>query len=205
LNDLKQTDIVISMKIAKKTKPLSYLKINLIGKRLILRPYKFSDFKKCKASHVARLPSSNKFDKPIGAGKELNYEKFKVRVQRFRVLGVNRHHFIFGVFDKHSEVYIGQIDLLMINQEIRWGNLGYHIQNQYYGKGYATEASILALKVAFKLLDFHRIEAAMELDNLASEKVAKNIGLEFEGKRKKFFPNDGGIDMNVYATNAIDY
>jgi RimJ/RimL family protein N-acetyltransferase len=88
---------------------------------------------------------------------------------------------------------------------LKWGNLGYHIQNQYWGKGYATEACRRALQIAFQELGFHRVEAATELKNKASIQVAKNIGMLFEGKRVKYFPDNGGIDMVVYGANAIDY
>ena len=149
-------------------------------------------------------PAVSKFDEPIPAANESVFGKFKERVQRYRSHGKDRHHFVFGVFDRISGNYVGQIDLFMINRQLLWGNIGYQVQNQYCGKGYATEGARLVLLAAFELLGFHRIEAAMELGNKASRKVAAKIGLKSEGKRKKNFPDNGGIDMTVYATNAID-
>lgn len=184
---------------------LSYLKICITGKRLVLRPYKFSDFKRCRASHLARLDPVNKYDEPIPTPMESDPEKFKARLKHQRSNAKDRKLYIFGLFDKKSQIYIGQIDLFVINEQLRWANIGYHIQNQYFGHGYASEASNLALKAAFKHLNFHRIEAAMELDNKSSQRVAGKIGLRFEGIRKNFFAHNGGIDMKVYATNAIDY
>jgi ribosomal-protein-alanine N-acetyltransferase len=182
-----------------------YSKILLSSKRLVLRPYRVSDFKRCKASHNGRVTSENKYDEPVPTPASNGLIEFKERLKRQRINGKDEHHFIFGVFDKKSEMYLGQIDIFTINRQLQWGNLGYHIQNQYFGKGYASEASKLALTMAFKHLGFHRIEAAMELDNKASEKVALRAGLIFEGVRKKFCPDDGGVDMKVFAANAIDY
>jgi [ribosomal protein S5]-alanine N-acetyltransferase len=145
------------------------------------------------------------FDAPVPAGKEPSSKKFEERVQRYRASGKARDIFVFGIFDRRSDAYLGQIDLFMLNSRLRWGNIGYHVQNLHYGQGYASEAAALALRAAFKQLDFHRIEAAMESKNRASKKVAINIGLKFEGVRKKFFPDDGGIDMAVYAANAVDH
>lgn len=177
----------------------------MIGKNLILRPYKLSDFKKCKISHESRLPVTNKFDVPISLCAETDYQKFKSRIIRYQERALNREHYVFGLFEKDNDKHIGHIDILAINKEIKWGNLGYHVQNHSFRKGYATEGCKLALKAAFEHLDFHRIEASMETRNKASKKVAINLNLDFEGKRRKFFPADGGTDMWVYATNAIDY
>ncbi len=184
---------------------INYLKIELAGKNLILRPYKLSDFKICMNSHANRLPATNKFDAPISLCQETDYKKFKERVTRYRTRGKNKEHYVFGLFEKETNVHVGHIDILTINQQISWGNLGYHIQNHSYRKGYATEGCKLALKAAFEHLNFHRIEASMEIKNKASRKVALALNLDFEGKRRKFFPADGGTDMWVYATNAIDY
>lgn len=137
-----------------------YKKIRLLSKRLELRPYRFADFKSLQESHKNRVAPVDKFDEPIPTSKEPDYGKHKARITRHRSHGKDEHHFIFGVFDRKSGVYIGQIDFFTINKQLRWGNIGYHIQNQYYGNGYATEAGSLALKAAFKFLGFHRIEAS---------------------------------------------
>ncbi len=182
-----------------------YIKIHLLSPRLEIRPYRFSDFKVLQESHRNRIAAADRFDEPIPTSREADYEKYKERLERHRSLGRNEDHFIFGVFDRKKGSFVGQVDLYTINRQLRWGNIGYHIQNQYYGKGYATEAGRLGLVAAFKFLGFHRVEAAMELDNKASQRVAVKLGLSFEGKRLKFFADSGGIDMKVYATNAIDY
>lgn len=190
---------------SRKLGKIPYSKILLSSNRLVLRPYRVSDFKRCKTSHNSRIATENKYDTPIPTPASKDLIEFKERLKRQRINGKDGHLFIFGVFDKKSEKYLGQIDIFTINSQLQWGNLGDHIQNQYFGKGYATEASKLALTMAFKHLGFHRIEAAMELDNKASQKVALRAGLIFEGVRKKFFPDDGGVDMKVFAANAIDF
>lgn len=182
-----------------------YLRIVAKSKRIVLRPYKLTDFKKLKESQDGRLANKNSFDEAIPTPNSINYKEFKKRVERQREHGKMRVHFIFGVFDKISGSFIGQVDIFVINKQLRWANLGYHIQNQHWGKGYATEACKLGLRVAFKSLNLHRVEAATELRNKASIKVAKNIGMIYEGKRAKFFPDNGGIDMVVYGMNQIDF
>jgi ribosomal-protein-alanine N-acetyltransferase len=192
------------MRINRKNE-IKYSQIKISGRRLLLRPYTFSDFKILRVSHNERLPKLNKFDEPVAPASESEFIKFKERVRRYRYLAEEGHQFIFGIFDIKSKAYIGQVDILTLNKQLRWGNLGYHIQNQYFGKGYATEAAKLGLNISFQFLNFHRIESATEVANKASKKVALKAGLILEGKRAKFFANEGGIDMVVYATNVIDY
>lgn len=182
-----------------------YSKIQMVGPRLKLRSYNFSDFRILKASHEQRSLKLNRFDEPVSAAKETDYRKFKDRVMRYRRVAKEGRQFVFGIFEKKSGVYIGQIDFFVINKQLRWANLGYHIQNQYFGKGFATEAAKLGLAIAFRKLNLHRIEAATEPSNKASQKVARRAGLLLEGKRKKFFSDDGGVDMIIFATNAFDY
>ena len=193
------------MKTTRQRKALPYQRIYIFGKRLVLRPYKLSDHKPLQTSHNLRLQPVNKYDEPIPTAKEADRVKYGARLQRQRQNGKEGHHFIFGAFDKASGVFIGQIDLFTINQQLRWANIGYHIQNHCFGNGYATESVVLGLRIGFQVLGYHRIEAAMELDNKASRKVAQKSGLRFEGVREKFFPDNGGVDMNVFATNAIDF
>ena len=187
-----------------KEKKTPYSKIKLEGNRLIFRPYTLSDYKRCVDSNALRVKSKNKYDTPITIGTD-DLKKFKERIIKYRIRGKDKIHYVFGLFEKDSGLHVGHIDILTINQEIKWGNLGYHIQNHSHNKGYATEGCKLALKAAFEHLNFHRIEASMEISNKASRKVAKKLNFDFEGKRRKFFPTDGGVDMWVYGINAIDY
>lgn len=193
------------MKRTLKNTPCSFLKLRAESRRISIRPVRLSDFKAVRESRWGRLPKANPFDDEIPVAKEASREEFKKAVERYKRIGEDGHHFVFGVFSKRSGAFLGQVDIFTINRQLRWGNLGYHIQNQYWGKGYAVEAGRLALKLAFGPLGFHRMEAAMELKNKASARVAQKLGMEYEGKREKFFPDNGGIDMYVYAANAIDY
>jgi len=186
-------------------KEKKYSKVKIQSKRIVLRPYLFSDFQFCKHSNENRLKKRNKFDEEIPISKLPTYEEFKKRAQDTRRHAKMKVHFIFGIFDLKNNAYIGQIDLFVINKQLRWGNLGFHIHNQFWSKGYATEAGKLALKLAFRNLRFHRIEAGTEKANKASRQVLKKLKLNYEGERKKFFPENGGIDMVFYATNALDF
>ena len=62
--------------------------------------------------------------------------------------------------------------------------IGYVIGYKYTKKGYIKEAANRVIDFAFNKLKFHRIEANVVEENIASINLAKSIGMQFEGIRK---------------------
>lgn len=189
----------------KKIKTIAYSKTSAQNRRIVIRPYKLSDFKACHSSHTNRLEIQNEYDRPIKIAQLESYSEFKIVVERSRRRAKEREQFTYGVFDKKTGAFIGQIALMEISNHLRWYNLGYHIQNQFYSKGYATEACKLLLKIGFKQLGIHRIEASMLFKNKASRKVAEKIGMIYEGKRINPLPNIPNFDSYVFGANVRDF
>ena len=54
--------------------------------------------------------------------------------------------------------------------------MGYMILPQYNGKGYVTEAIDVVLEYGFNDLQMHSIEAIIDPDNIASERVLQKNG-----------------------------
>jgi len=186
-------------------KSTPYSKIIFTSKKLVLRPYKVSDYKLCQESHQERLTSQNKFDLPIQTSTIKSKKEFSQKIRTFKLNGKNGHQYVLGIFDPKTGKHIGEIGLFTINKQLSWLNLGFQIHNQYWSQGYASQAAKAALSIAFNSLHFHRVEAATEPTNKAAIAVVKKAGLLREGKRKKFFLHNGGLDMVVFANNAIDY
>jgi ribosomal-protein-alanine N-acetyltransferase len=82
------------------------------------------------------------------------------------------------------------------------GEIGYFVDEKYWGKGIATEAVRLVEKFGFEKLKLHRIVILMNPKNKASEKVAKKSGYKKEGKMKeviKDFKSNTFRDSYLYA------
>ncbi len=62
--------------------------------------------------------------------------------------------------------------------------VGYVLNPDYHGKGYATEAVRAVLSFGFENLHLHRIEAKYIVGNDASRKVMEKCGMKFEGVRR---------------------
>jgi ribosomal-protein-alanine N-acetyltransferase len=152
-----------------------------------------------------QLPPQNRFDDEHPKLATLTFAAYKKRLKSFEIQAKTLELFKFGIFDLRTGQILGGLDLHLFDRRVRWANLGYVIRNQHWGKGYATEASKLALKLAFGPIHLHRVEASCELGNKASARVALKAGLQHEGIRRKFFSTNGGIDLRVFAENSIDY
>lgn len=64
--------------------------------------------------------------------------------------------------------------------------LGYVLAKPYWGKGIATTAAKQAIQIGFKDLNIQRIEALVDPDNKASERVLVKAGMYYEGLLKNY-------------------
>ncbi len=80
------------------------------------------------------------------------------------------------------------------------GEIGYFIDEKYWGKGIATLAVKKLEKIGFSKLKLKRIEIVMNIKHLASEKVAIKCGYRKEGIMKKSIETDGRLfDAYLYT------
>jgi len=90
---------------------------------------------------------------------------------------------------------------MKINQHRKYiGEIGYFIDEKYWGKGIATLAVKELEKIGFSKLKLTRIEIVMDTRHPASEKVAIKCGYKKEGVMKKSIETDGKLfDAYLYA------
>ncbi|MCA1040087.1 GNAT family N-acetyltransferase [Bacillus infantis] len=67
------------------------------------------------------------------------------------------------------------------NQRFRHGELAYWIGEEYWGKGYATEAAQAMVRFAFEEKNYHRVFARYFESNPASGRVMEKLGMKEEG------------------------
>ncbi|MDP2944244.1 MAG: GNAT family N-acetyltransferase [bacterium] len=78
------------------------------------------------------------------------------------------------------------------------GEIGYFIDEEYWGRGIAVKAVKLAEKEGFKKIGLSRIEVLMRPENKASEKVAIKSGYTKEGLLRKYVKDIKGKIHNVW-------
>lgn len=77
---------------------------------------------------------------------------------------------------KENHKMIGFVGHFRIKPENYRSEIGYMILPKYHNKGYVTEAVKVLLDYGFNTLNFHSIEAIIDPDNVASEKVLQKNG-----------------------------
>ena len=96
---------------------------------------------------------------------------------------------------------VGAIGVVLDSQSNR-GELGYWIGRNYWGQGYATEASRSVLDFAFGQLGLNKVVAECLTRNPASSAVLKKVGMEQEGFLAKHFRKneaDDYCDVQVFG------
>lgn len=173
--------------------------------RLVLRPLQNEDYNRWLEGCRDRLPSQYKYDNNKIDLSGWTQQKFNEDVvSKFKEYADRDKVYVFGVFRKSDQKQVGKVEIeTIIRDEFQWGLLGYTIHNQFWRNGYGKEAVKEALNIAFKNLEFHRVEAHINIDNEPSLKLAKSVGMEFECIRKGFiFEFDEWTDNIVYFMNS---
>lgn len=89
--------------------------------------------------------------------------------------------------------------------EHRRAELGCWLLPEAWGQGYMREALEALLTHAYGALGLHRIEAEVEEENLACQRLLERLGFACEGTRRACELSDGKwIDVRWYARLATD-
>lgn len=80
-----------------------------------------------------------------------------------------------------GEVYLGNIGIFDIDEEVRKAEIGYWLSEKFGRKGYMTEAVRIVEAEFFNNLGLNRIQIKCDEENVASAGVAKKCGYTLEG------------------------
>ena len=100
-----------------------------------------------------------------------------------------------------DDTIIGSIAIFNVADENDSGELGYSLGSKWWSKGYITEACNAVVDYAFDDICFNRIYASCHKDNIASEKVMKKIGMQYEGIMREGQKNldESYSDLKLYS------
>ncbi len=106
----------------------------------------------------------------------------------------------YGIYLKNK--LVGRIDMINIDKESQFGEIGYWLSVKVAGKGYMSEALRMLEKEAFERMGFNRIQIQTDTKNKASMRVAEKCGYKLEGVLRensfsKYYKNFR--DTNMFA------
>jgi RimJ/RimL family protein N-acetyltransferase len=104
-----------------------------------------------------------------------------IRNVRAESAQVPRRLYDLAVCERDGERYVGRAGLSVRDPEQREGMLWYVIDRSRWGRGYAVEAALALLGLAFDALGLHRVAVDIDPRNHASLRVAEKLGMRREG------------------------
>jgi RimJ/RimL family protein N-acetyltransferase len=155
---------------------MSIFDIRIETDRLILRPPVAADFD-AYAANMADLEAS----RFIGGqqSREVAWRGFLSLAGAWLIQGFS----MFSVIEKASGNWIGRLGPWhpegWPGTEVGWG-----LAREAWGKGYALEGSVAAIDWAFDHLGWGEVIHSINVDNYASQALAKRLGSQSRGKAK---------------------
>jgi RimJ/RimL family protein N-acetyltransferase len=74
--------------------------------------------------------------------------------------------------------------------------VGYHLAQFAWGKGFATEAARATIEHGFRVLDLDQLVSVVFPENFASQRVLEKSGMTYRGMRQTF-----GFELMYYTIN----
>ena len=96
-----------------------------------------------------------------------------------------------SVVRRSDGAILGGVGLHQFSERSARAEVGYWLGREYRGQGYAAEATELLLRVAFRELQLHRIEARVFPGNESSRSLARRCGFRYEGRLRDEVVKDG--------------
>jgi RimJ/RimL family protein N-acetyltransferase len=127
------------------------------------------------------------------------------RVKRFRGefdLGKN---YIYGIFNPEETKLLGGTGLhpRIGNEELE---IGYWIHRDYVNQGLVTESTAALVRIAFEIIQVHRLEIHCDPANIASASIPRKLGFTHEGTlRAKTRFLEGWGDSMIWGLLETEY
>ena len=111
----------------------------------------------------------------------------------------------FGIFAEGR--LAGEITLSSIQRgPFQNAFVGYWVDRDMAGKGFAPEATVMVLRFAFEELGLHRVEIAIVPRNQASRRVVEKLGIREESVALRYLEIDGRWEDHVrYAVTSEEW
>ena len=149
----------------------------LTSARLMLRPYTETDFDDL--YDIQSRPEVTRYLLFGTRDRDQVRESLQERIQAASLENEGDNLTLAVVLSQTGTV-IGDVVLFWTSREHRQGEIGYIFHPDHGGKGYATEATQVMLRLGFEELGLHRIVGRLNGRNTASARVLERLGMRRE-------------------------
>ncbi|TCP57571.1 RimJ/RimL family protein N-acetyltransferase [Tumebacillus sp. BK434] len=170
------------------------------GERVYIRTFEVSDAEAMTALLVKNRAFWGQFE-TSRSDDEYTVEYQRRNLEQMRAEWVKDRGYFFGIFLQENDRLIGDIGIHMIARgPCQSAFVGYSLDEEHNGKGYATEALRLVVDFGFHDINLHRLQADAAPENPASYRVLEKAGFQREGtERKNLLINGKWQDHLQYA------
>lgn len=152
---------------------------NIETERLILRELRLTDL-----DGMFELDSDPEVHKYLGnkpvKTREESQKIIENVIKQYDERGIGR----WAAIEKSSGEFIGWSGLrlnsdITFNTKTNFYDVGYRLIKRYWGKGYASESSVVAIDYFFNTLQKSLLCGIAETENIASNRILEKVGLKF--------------------------
>lgn len=168
------------------------------SKRLCLRPLELEDaqfvYDYAKSINVAKYVTWNSHN---SIQDSIDYIKRSISIYKICPMS----NLAITIFENGIEKVIGTVGLLNRSPVSRYTyELGFVLNELWWGRGYAFEASNALIHYGFKEFNIQRVEAYCIKENYQSFHLMEKLGMQREGLlRQHFFKNNVSYDGYLYS------
>ena len=185
-------------------KKIAYISTYGESEKLIIRAIAEEDFEVIAYGLNGQGKKKNRFDEEeIDLALKYTKDFCKTNVRNLISYAEDDKAYMFRAFKKEDNSYIGGVIIkTILRKNFQWAEIGYWLLNQHWGQGYGSEMLKAGIDIAFNELGFHRLEAHINLDNIASQKTAEKAGMKLECIRENFiYEDEKWTDNMIYVIN----
>jgi RimJ/RimL family protein N-acetyltransferase len=151
--------------------------VNIETERLLLRELKHSDL-----NDIQEYATDPQVIKYLTFGPSTKEEtKNFIELCLTQRNNTPRKNYNLGITLPSENKLIGSCAIRVTDMRSKVANIGFCLNRNYWGKGYATETAMGLLNYGFAELQLHRVEANCDPENTASRRFLEKIGMSYEG------------------------
>lgn len=138
-------------------------------------------------------------DFPTTMSKNTSVEESEKYIQKCIAQWYLQEVYCYAIYEKDSEKMIGMIRIFKIDWKFPSAEIAYLLDDEYKGRAYVTEALQYTTKFCFNVLRMNKLHLFTNIENKASQRVAKKCNFVLEGEHKEDFKNVNGELVDTFS------